>query len=131
MQRISWICLDCDYETIRYEQRKVLKHCPKCDSQDIVERDTCASCFQRLAPDTGYFTQSGKSYTFQFGEWKLDEEIEQDRKDNPEFYKEIEEGVAREEDLKRKIDLVMEYDGGETALHRALDNVIKRLEGDR
>lgn len=42
----------------------------------------------------------------------------------------IDEAYEEQEEkkLKRKIDLVMEYDGGEAALHLALDTVIDRLE---
>lgn len=124
--RASWRCLDCDHEVVASLKR--LEHCPKCHSPDMIEKDTCASCLQRFAPDTRVLTHSGKSYAFQFGEWREEEEIEQDRKDNPEFYEEIEEETTKEKKLKRKMDLVMEYDGGEAALHLALDTVIDRLE---
>lgn len=132
----SWRCLDCDHEVVVALKKgrsgwEKLERCPKCDSQDIIEKDTCASCLQPFAPDTSLLTQSGKSYAFQFGEWREEEEIEQDRRDNPEFYEEIEEEARKEKKLKRKMDLVMEYDGGEAALHQALDRVIERLERGR
>jgi hypothetical protein len=96
--------------------------------QGIIGNNMCVSCGQYFAPGTNVLAQNGKTYTFEFGEWKSDEEREQDRKDNSEFYEEIEKDAAREKDLKRRIDLVMEYDGGEATLMRALDRVIERLE---
>lgn len=130
MRSVAYLCLDCKADGhMMLGLGGKLGLCRQCSSKDMIEKDTCTSCWQEFAPGTNILAHNGKSYTFEFGKWKEDEERKQHRKNDPEFYEEIKKEDAREKDLKRRIDTVLEYDGGEAALHRAIDRVIKKLEG--
>ena len=73
MRSVRYLCLDCKAEQVappcRADGSRLVKICPKCSSEDIIEKHTCTSCWQGFAPDTDILARNNKSYRYEHGEW--------------------------------------------------------------